>query len=225
MSIMNLHQDDAFVLAGRFLEQNYIKSNPPELQRLIVTLYRLMLCGWPVELQALAKATGYDEQRVGELLELVPQSAYDRSQAGEITAFIGLSTTPTRHRLVTGGVTLYTWCAFDALFLPGLLAISAEICSDCPTSGTEIKIRFDSGRLKSATPSDLVLSFVTPDLEAYGNDLRGEFCCHVNFFANSELFAKWAEGKDNMGAVTVAEALELANQRNADRFPDIIPLG
>lgn len=217
---MSLKPDHTFALAERFLEQNYLHANPPELQRLIITIYQLMLSGQPVETSALA-AAGRDPSEVRDLLALVPESAYDLGDDGRITAFIGLSTVPTRHRLITNGTVLYTWCAFDALFLPGLLGIAAEIESLCPAGGGAIRIRINAGRLERATPSDPVLSFVTPDHEAFEKDLRGEFCCHVNFFANRDLFAIRATGKGHMGAVSLPEALRLANQRNADRFPDI----
>ena len=217
---MSLKPDDTFALAERFLEQNYLRANPPELQRLIITLYRLLLGGEAVEMSALA-AAGRDEAKVRDLLALVPEAAYDLGDDGRITAFIGLSTVPTRHRLITNGTLLYTWCAFDALFLPGLLGIAAEIESLCPAGGGTIGIRLNAGRLERATPSDPVLSFVTPDHEALGKDLRGEFCCHVNFFANRDRFAMRAAGKVPMGAVSLPEALRLANQRNTYRFPDI----
>ena len=219
---MSLKPDDTLALAERFLEQNYLQANPPELQRLIITLYRLLLGGQAVEMSALAVA-GRDDSEVRDLLALVPEAAYDLGEDGRITAFIGLSTVPTRHRLITNGTVLYTWCAFDALFLPGLLGIAAEIESLCPAGGGTIKIRLNGGRLEGAIPSDPVLSFVMPDHEAFAKDLRGEFCCHVNFFANRNLFAIQAAGKGHMGAVSLPEALRLANRRNANRFPDIKP--
>lgn len=220
---MSPKPDDTFALAERFLEQNYLEENPPELQRLIITLYRLMLGGEAVEMRALARALEQEEAGVRDLLKLVPEAAYDLGDDGRITAFIGLSSVPTRHRLITNRAILYTWCAFDALFLPDLLGIAAEIESLCPAGGGTIRIRLDAGRLERATPSEPVLSLVTPDRKAFAKDLRGEFCCHVNFFANRDLFTKWAGGKAQMGAVSLPEALRLANQRNADRFPDIGP--
>ena len=219
---MSLRQDDTFTVAERFLAQNYLQENPPELQRLIMTIYRLLLGGEAVEMSALA-AAGRDPSEVRDLLALVPESAYDLGDDGRITAFIGLSSVPTRHRLITNGQVLHTWCAFDALFLPGLLGLAAEIESLCPAGGGTIRIRLAAERLEWATPSDPVLSFVTPDHEALAKDLRGEFCCQVNFFANRDLFAVWAADKGHMGAVSLPEALRLAKQRNADRFPDIKP--
>ncbi len=219
---MSLKPDDTFALAGRFLARNYLRANPPQLQRLIITIYRLLLGGEAVEMSALA-AAGRDPSEVRDLLALVPEAAYDLGDDGRITAFIGLSSVPTPHQLITNGRVLYTWCAFDALFLPGLLGITAEIESPCPAGGGVIRIRLDAERLERATPSDPVLSFVTPNHEAFGKDLRGEFCCHVNFFASRALFAEWAAGKDDRGAVSLREALRLAKQRNADRFPDIEP--
>ena len=219
---MSLNPDNTFTLARRFLEQNYLEGNPPELQRLIITIYRLLLGGGAVKMSALA-AAGRDASEVRDLLALVPEAAYDLGEDGRITAFIGLSSVPTPHRLITGGRVLYTWCAFDALFLPGLLGMAAEIESLCPAGGGTIRIRLDAGRLEKATPSDPVLSFVTPDHEALAKDLRGEFCCHVRFFANRDRFTAWAAGKGHMGTVSLPEALRLAKQRNADRFPDIEP--
>ena len=95
--------DTTFAQAEGFLEQNYLKANPPRLQRLIVAIYRLLAAGEPIEIGALAAATGLEETGVRNLLGLVPDSAYDLADDGRIAAFIGLSTVPTRHRLIVGG--------------------------------------------------------------------------------------------------------------------------
>ena len=78
---MSLKPDDTLALAERFLEQNYLQANPPELQRLIITLYRLLLGGQAVEMSALAVA-GRDDSEVRDLLALVPEALFFSTTLG-----------------------------------------------------------------------------------------------------------------------------------------------
>ena len=41
------------------------------------------------------------------------------------------------HRFEVAGRTLYTWCAWDSLFLPQILGQEAEVESTCPLTAAE----------------------------------------------------------------------------------------
>jgi hypothetical protein len=59
---------------------------------------------------------------------------------------IALSLRPTRHRFRVRGHDLYTWCGFDALFLPIILGERAGVASTCLVTGAEIRSSRPAGR-------------------------------------------------------------------------------
>ena len=123
------------IATERFIEVGYLKENPIDLQRMSIAVYRLLLAGNPVSNADIANATGIDEERVTELFQMIPASAYDRDDTGAINAFIGLSLTPANHAFVVDGTSFYTWCVLDALFLPELIGKKAIIKTKCPETG------------------------------------------------------------------------------------------
>lgn len=50
----------------------------------------------------------------------------ERDQNGAVVGFSGLTLRPTAHTFVVGGRRLHTWRAWDALFLPVMLATTAR---------------------------------------------------------------------------------------------------
>lgn len=218
---MNQTQEDIGARTEALLELGYLGNNPPELQALCIAAYRLLLKGAPITPGDIAAASGVAPDRMGELFGLIPDCAYECNDREGITAFIGLSITPEKHKLIVEGETFYTWCAFDALFLPELLGKEAEIITDCPASGAEIRVRLTQKALLDITPAGAVMSLVAPDKDAYSQDLRGSFCCKVNFFRDRDAFTAWKPADQEITALSLADAFALAQRRNAGKFPDI----
>jgi alkylmercury lyase len=82
-------------------------------------LLRELTRGEPVSDAALAASSARAEREVTQTLARWPN--VHRDDHGRVDAFGGLSLQPTQHRFEVGGRHLYTWCAWDTLFLPGLL--------------------------------------------------------------------------------------------------------
>ena len=218
---MSHHREDLGKFFGQLLEAGFLDNNTPEIQRLSVTLYRLLAKGKPVRRDDLAAAMAMTSDEVAALLSTIPPSAIDFDKSGAVSAFIGLSLAPTRHEFRVGGLTLYTWCAFDALFLPRILAKPANILTFCPATKNAVEVLMGRRRLVAVDPARAVMSIVAPDRKSYARDLRGTFCCHVNFFTDAAAFEGWAEGRDDVACVDIAEAVRLAALRNAARLGDI----
>ncbi len=214
---------DDDVLAGmiKLIEDGYFLDNPPELQRLILATYSELTKGEPVTRTNMSGVTCLDTGHIGRLLELMPESAIEFDTSGDITGFIGLSIWPSRHELKVAGRTLYTWCAFDALFLPEALDRQATIRSVCPQTSAEIEIELAPRRILAADPGDVVMSIVSPHKDDYRGDLQDAFCCHVNFFRDRGAFDLWADNKAHVQSVGLDQAFDLARMRNRRRFPDI----
>lgn len=203
-----------------FLSEGYLAANPPELQCLRVSAYRLLARGDAVSVTSLAEAASLRLGEAHELISLIPESAYTWRPDGAFTAFIGLGIEKTTHRLIIGEHTLYVWCVFDALFLPALLQCSASLKTRCPATHKDISIELDSERAAPMSPRHPVMSIIAPDNAACCRDLRGAFCDHVNFFADEEAF----NGASVDGAcISLDAAFALAMRRNAARFPDLDP--
>ncbi|MEE8284538.1 MAG: alkylmercury lyase MerB [Alphaproteobacteria bacterium] len=191
-------------------------------QRALLTLYRLIAEGEPVPVERLAAKLGLDENAVRNLLGCVPPSIYQYDDAGRITGFGGLSQTPTRHRFAVGGRDLYTWCAFDCIFLPELLGSPARVTTACPMTRVDIRLTVTPEGLEEAEPDGVVMSFVMPETAGYRADLRGTFCRYVNFFASDQAAATWLAQNAGAAVLSLAEAHALGRIRNETGFKDIL---
>jgi alkylmercury lyase len=138
-------------------------------------------------LRELANGEPVAVSRLPDRAELVlarwPNVRYDG--AGRVVAFSGLSLTPTAHRFTVGGRQLYTWCAWDTLFLPAMLGQSAEVESTCPVSGIDVRLTVDPNGVRRFDPQPLWVSF-PPSATVSTADITRTFCCHVHFVAAPE---------------------------------------
>ncbi len=63
-----------------------------------------------------------------------------------------------------------------------------------------------------------MLSFLLPDAEDLNQDVRGNFCAHVHFFASQQAGAAWIEGHDGTFLLTLEQAFDLGKRKNAAQF-------
>lgn len=201
-----------------YLREGHFLAEAPRLVPLSLALYRRLGDGAPVERTELAADLNLTVEAVGKDLRALPDSALDFDDHGAVVAFGGLSIAPARHRFRIGDSELYTWCVFDALFLPQLLGKSAMSITRCPGTGATIEIVQTPTAIASSQPASPVMSIVAPDKESCCENLRGAFCDHVNFFADEAAFRDWAGDRPDVAAVSLEEAHELARQRNRYRY-------
>ena len=221
-----LRRSDGREAFADYLRRRVLTENSPELQKLSVTLYRLLGLGAPVSPERLGIGCGLPKRRIEQLLLEFPATNLRFDEYGQVIAFGGLSLVPTHHRFDTeeAGLRtpgLYTWCVFDALFLPEILGKPATLVTYCLGSGIELTVQLAPGGVRSASPSGCVMSIVSPDSEACCDNLRKAFCNHVNLFKDEQTFMAWSQGRQDVGSVTLQEAQLFARQRNALRYPDV----
>jgi alkylmercury lyase len=136
---------------------------------------------------------------------------------GRVVGFGGLSLTATTHRLqLTQGI-LYTWCAYDPLFIVPLLGETARVESTCPTTRRTITLTVTPGGVHGISPRDAVLSFVIPEPDSH-DDVRQRFCNHVRYFASSEASTSWLDQRQGAFVLPIEEAFELAMRANRAKF-------
>jgi alkylmercury lyase len=188
-------------------------------QRLFLALYRQLATGQPVAAADLADVAGQPPDQVREALEGLPGVFTD--EQGRVIGFWGLSIRPMPHRLTINRRTLYTWCAWDTLFLPELLGATAEVESTCPVTGKRINLTVDGTDVTSRHPDETVLSFLHRD-QPFDADTIKTFCHYVHFFANPEAAAKWTTQHDGTFTLSLADGSAIAKLTNRQRYPTIL---
>jgi alkylmercury lyase len=169
-------------------------------------LLRQLTRGHPVSVAALATSTGRDEPDVTATLAGWPNVR--RDEHGRVEAFGGLSLRPTKHRFEVGGRRLYTWCAWDTLFLPALLDAQAHVESTCPMTGAEVRLTVAPDRVLAAQPEAVRVSFPAP-AKTSTDEIVESFCCHVHFLVGLDSAGGWASARPGAFALGVADAFEL----------------
>ncbi len=166
----------------------------------------LLAKGSPVSAGALAQRAGRDPAAAASALERWPNVELDDS--GCVVGFSGLSLAPTPHRFAVQGSSLYTWCAWDTLFLPVLLGEPASVHSSCRVTGTELELKVTPSGVASARPEELFVSF--PALAITDTaDITGSFCCHVHFLAGAPAAEAWRERHPDGTVFPLETAYEL----------------
>ena len=144
--------------------QNVVALRPvdDEFERqFALSIYRLLARGAPVRREHLAAALNQRSSEVWGMLSTWP-SLIQWDDNRRVVGFAGLTLEPTRHRLITDGVTLFAWCAWDTLFIPKILGVTANVESTCPETGRAISLTVSASGIAHAEPSGVVMSLPPP---------------------------------------------------------------
>jgi alkylmercury lyase len=179
--------------------------------------YRTLALGEPVPEYAIAAGSGLMISEVKKEMEEWP--GIYRNESGRIIGFWGLALSDTGHSFVIDGVQLYTWCAWDTLFLPGLLGGSARVASTSPVSGASITVEVGpEGAV--ANPTSAVVSFVDPasgDVDS--GRIISTFCHHILFFSDRAEGEAWAADAGNGAQIlSIDAAFTIGKAFNEVRF-------
>ncbi len=137
----------------------------------------------------------------------------------EVIGYWGLTLHPTTHRFEVNGLTLYTWCAWDTLFLPAVLGAAARIESIRPVG----RNRITPGKgITKAGPRGVVMSFLRCDPSRVREDVVSNFCHYVFFFGSAEVGRQWVSEHPQTFLLSLTDVFELARQKNAGQYPDVL---
>jgi alkylmercury lyase len=170
------------------------------------TLLRELARGKPISVAALAASTDRAEHDVRQTLARWPNVR--RDEQGRVEAFGGLSLRSTEHRFEVRGRRLYTWCAWDTLFLPALLDEQAVVESTCPVTNLRVSLTVVPEGVLASRPVDVWVSFPPPARTSTANIIES-FCCHVHFLAGQEVAMRWVSARDGTLALDLDDAFEL----------------
>ena len=184
-----------------------------EEQRLGLEIYRQLAQGEPVLRSELARALEAPTDTVDELLghPNLKCLTYTDKQ-GRIIGFGGLAVREMPHRFRIDGRTLYTWCAWDSLFLPGILDLEAEVDSPAPGGTVRVHLKVAPDGVKEVQPRNAVMSFLLPSAHTFQADVlkaMASFCHYIFFFPDRDNAAAWAKRQPDTTVISVSEAFEL----------------
>jgi len=164
----------------------------------------LLASAHPVEPSTLARLVGAGKRDIATALEdLAGDGLIDRDAQGRVLGARGLTLGDGPHGLVIDGHAFRTWCAFDALGIPGALGTDAQVRTACGVCRREIEIDLRDG-LPSWTSSAVLW------LSAGGANMRADFCTPTVLLCSPAHAEVWAERHGGRGrALTLAEAFAL----------------
>jgi alkylmercury lyase len=181
-------------------------------QRVQLKLFRLLAEGDPVEPERLAAQVALPDSEVRALL--ARWHGVHSDEAGRVVAFQGLSLVEAPHRFRVAGRELYTWCAWDTLFLPELIGRPAEVQSTCPTSGATVSLHASPEGPSEVSPSEAALSFIRPG-GSFSEDTIASFCRFVHFFASPQAAEPWTRRHSGTFVISIEQGFEIGRRTNA----------
>lgn len=172
---------------------------------------RLLAEGKPVTAAALAEATGMAVDDAASYIGSAQRFGIEVEDGALVGAALTLR--PTRHRFKVRGNDLYTWCGFDALFLPIILEERAEVASTCPVTGTEVRLTVEpDGTVSEASPSTTVVAVVGDDVTSTCTSAGPDsaICTQMPFLASREAGAHWLADHPGVAVVDLDQARQIA---------------
>jgi len=184
-----------------------------EEKRVGLEIYRQLALGQPVQRAGLAEALHLPPAAVEEVLEHANLRSLTYTDAeGRILGFGGLAIQEMPHRFTIAGRTLYTWCAWDSLFIPVILGVDAEVDSPAPGSAARVRLKVAPDGVKRVQPQTAVMSLLLPSAQIFQGDALkaiASFCHYIFFFPDRETANRWTRDHPETMVISVLDAFQL----------------
>jgi alkylmercury lyase len=189
-------------------------------------LYRELAKGAPVRPEQIASASGIPTRDVVAALDSTALSCLTfHDDQNRVVGFGGLAVPQMAHKFIVGGKELYTWCAWDALFIPELLDATARVESTCPETKSPVRLEVAPDGVKMVEPVATVVSFLLPDelrIEQTAAETMKTFCHRVHFLASPAAGQAWTDRHPGTFVLSLEDAFALAQMLNSRRFPSVL---
>ncbi len=192
----------------------------PEEQRISIQVYRLLAKGRPVSRESLAESLNYHINKVNAILDNWFGVYFDDDK--NIIGYWGLALQEMPHRFEVEGKTLYTWCAWDSLFIPELIRKAAHVVSTDPISKDKIRLTVTPDGIAELNPPGAVMSHVKPEATIIDENVIQGFCHYIFFFTSAETGSKWTSQHKNTSVISIEDAFLLAKRKNKFQYPKFI---
>lgn len=167
--------------------------------------------GRPATADHLAARTGHPRESVQRRIAEAARVGYEVRDGAVVGAALTLN--PTEHRFRVRGHDLYTWCGFDALFLPLLLDERAAVRSTCPVTGEVIGLTVEpDGTITELTPATAHVAVVGPAIaDCCGATGPGSaVCTQMPLLSAADTAETWVAGRHGVAVVDLATGMEIA---------------
>ena len=213
------------------LVENFLGAFPTEYinlsrkkQQIASEIYSLLSEGNPVSIEDLSISLGMDQKYVKNITDEWSGIYYDDDS--RITGYWGLAIEKMVHKFNVDDKNLYTWCAWDTLFIPQIIGKSATVESRDPVTKEMVKLTVaPTEGISKIEPSKAVISFMIPDTDKVRSDVIKSFCHYVHFFESSDSAKEWiskSDKKNELLILQIDEAYEIGLLRNKLQLGDIL---
>jgi alkylmercury lyase len=122
-----------------------------------------------------------------------------------------LSLVPTAHRIFVEGEQLYAWCAYDAIYAPGVIGKPARVVSKDPVNGGPVEMTITPEGVENVRPESAVVTVAGPDADMRGGP-ESPRCSQMLFFGSRDSAERWRQDRAGVSILTVKEVFEIARQ-------------
>ena len=179
-------------------------------------LYQLLANGAAIPIDQFAKAIGCSLEQTHSILKSWTGVSFD--QDSNIDGFWGLSTSPTLHSFELNKKTLYTWCAWDLLFMPVLFQQTIIASTTCPVSNKKVTLTISPNGIDAVEPEHAMITFLRPSLDQLKANVTQSFCQYV-FFVESEKAGKaWQKDRKDSFLLDLETGFKLGKNIINDVF-------
>jgi len=179
--------------------------------RVTVKTIQALAKGHPVSPAELADIWNMPFDQVQVILKQAEKNGrVEINTQGDLVGAV-LSLNPTEYQIFMDDQHLYAWCAYDAIYTPGVVGKPARIVSEDPVTGGKIQVSLTPDRVETIQPESAVVSVVDPggDMSAGPESTR---CTHMLFFESRESAEGWKQDRTGVSILTVEEVFELAKE-------------
>ena len=203
------------------LEQLFIQAFPAldtQAQQQGLQLYQQLAKGKAISVTELAKLWSLTETHTKELLDSWTGVAFDQDQA--IKGFWGVDTEATSHCFYLNDTQLYTWCAWDLLFMPHIYKQTIKASTVCPISGQTIQLSISEQGIETVSPAGAMITFIEPELSALKANVTQSFCQYIFFVASEAEGEQWKSKQENGFLMSMHDGFELGKKIIQTIFKD-----
>ena len=188
-------------------------SMPEETLAVRRAAFRQLLSGRAASIEEVAAVAGMSRDAAREAADLVVSVGMAETDDGLIVGMDGLTTRPTRHRLLLDGVGLWTWCAYDIVGIAAALGADAVGSTECGACWRRLEVVIREGEPENATVGWL------PD-ESCSN-VMAEFCPSALLFCSLAHLEEW-RAREGTGSGEALDAESLA-ERGRSFWAELVP--
>jgi len=179
--------------------------------RLQVVALQFLSKGEPVSPESLVEAWGMPIENVHAIFEQA--SALGTLQLDDSGNMVGtaISLVPSSHKFQIDGKKLYAWCAYDAIYAPGVIGKNAIIDSVDPISNELIRIKVSPEGVTESEPKEIFATVVGMEADARGG-AESPRCNQMQFFVSEENASRWATDHSGVSIMTVDQLFDVARE-------------